>query len=226
MRSLRLTSLGAACAALCCATLVIADSLSFDFEKLKGRTNLDQTPVGSSGRWSIEKLLALKQSEALELWNALPAVPMDELNGKYMGLIPNADDLEEQQKIAKAYFSNKAPGFWWLGKAFKLPVDKGDKIADARGEGYTIVRRPNGTIEYIGRFETRIGRSLIDGKTSYVMDFGPFNEGRSWVDEMRKLDDSVYIGASTSDAGNGRRKPNNPYAFILVGPMDKWIPPQ
>src|SRR5687768_2362418 len=96
------------------ATMSLADAPSFDFKKLKGRDNLQQTPLGSSGQWSLEKILALRPEEVLELWRSLPAVPMKEMNGHYMGLRPDTG--------AKGPFANGklfSKESYWLGKAFR-----------------------------------------------------------------------------------------------------------
>lgn len=203
---------------LCIATAVVgytvAGTNNFDFEKLKGRPNLQQTPLGSTGTWSLEKLLALSQAEGIELWKTLPAVPMKEMNGHYMGLGPGADNVEYQKGYADYMFNEKSVRGYWLGKAFR-------PLSATTGEGYNRWRFPGGKIQRNLRMATRMGTSLIDGKPCYVLDYGALNPKMTLVDELRKLDDFIYFGAATTDAGNGKR--SEPAFFILVGPTDEWV---
>lgn len=198
-----------------CATASLAEGASFDFEKLQGRPNLQQTPLGSSGQWSLEKLLALTQQEGLELWRAAPPVPLKEMNGHYMGLIPNADDVEAQKRFAATFSERSAHGYW-LGKAFR-------PVTDNTGEGYNRQRFPDGRITHTARMATRIGQSPVDGKPSYVIDYSVFNKGVTTLDELRKLEDFIYLGVATREAGNGQR--SEPLFWLLIGPTDRWVGP-
>lgn len=201
-----------ACAIGCSMLASSANDTAFDFEKLIGRSNLQQTPAGVSGQWSLEKLLALTQPEGMSLWRSLPAVPMKEMKGHYMGLIPCADDPPRQKFYADTTFNR---GAYWMGKAFK-------PISETTGEGYNRLRMTSGEIIRKGRYATRIDRSPIDGKPSYIIDFGAFNNG-STIDELRKLEDFIYLGASSHPAENGQR--SEPIFFVLIGPTDDWVGP-
>ena len=194
-----------------------AQPASFDFESLKGRPNLDQTPLGSSGQWSLEKLLALTQAEGIALWRTLPAVPMNEMDGHYMGLGPDAKDLAYQKGYADFMFNEHSPRGYWLGKAFR-------PLTATTGEGYNRWRFPGGRIERNLRMATHMGTSLIDGNPAYVLDYGAFSKGSTLIDEVRKLDDSIYLGAATVDGGGGTR--SKPDFFILIGPTDEWVGPK
>lgn len=194
-----------------------AQTPAIDMESLKGRPNLDQTPLGSSGQWSLEKLLALTQAEGIALWRTLPAVPMAEMNGHYMGLGPDAKDVAYQKGYAKFMFDETSPRGYWLGKAFR-------PLTETTGEGYNRWRFTGGKVDRNLRMATRMGPSLIDGKPSYILDYSAFNPRSTLVDELRKLDDFVYLGAATTDAGNGKRNP--PDFFILIGPTDEWVGPK
>jgi hypothetical protein len=203
-----------AVAAVALAGAASAQPAAFDFKSLEGRPNLSQTPVGNSGQWSLEKLLALTQAEGIALWKTLPAVPMAEMNGHYMGLGPDAKNLEYQKGYAAFMFDEKSPRGYWLGKAFR-------PLTDTTGEGYNRWRYKGGKVVRNLRMATRMGPSLIDGKPSYILDYSAFNKGSTLVDELRKLDDSVYLGAATTRAADGSRNP--PDFFILIGPTDEWV---
>ena len=48
-------------------------------------------------KWSVEKLLALTRDEVIALWKTLDPPEFTELDGHYMGIIPNAGDLSTQK---------------------------------------------------------------------------------------------------------------------------------
>jgi hypothetical protein len=104
---------------------------------------------------------------------------------------------------------------YWLGKAFR-------PINDHEGEGYNRTRYPGGKIVREARMATRIDKSFVDGKPSYILDYSAFNNGNG-IDELRKLDDGIYFGIFTMSTGNGTRTP--PDFFILIGPTDVWVGP-
>ena len=51
-------------------------------------------------RYSLEQLLAMGGQEIIDTWGALPAVSLDELQGHFMGLVPNGDDPKRQAETA------------------------------------------------------------------------------------------------------------------------------
>ena len=102
----------------------------------------------------------------------------------------------------------------WRGKAF---VSKGG----GAGSGYNLFEenvRDGGTLLRIRRFDTRFGKSIVakDGKQSLLIDYGAHNGGsvRSMRDEIRKINDTLYIGAGYMGLGGG---PANPGPFMLIG---------
>lgn len=189
---------------------------AFDFEKLKGRPNLHQTPLGARGEWSLEKLLSLTQAEGVELWRTLEAVDMREMNGHYMGMGPDALNEQYQKGYANFMFNENSKIGYWLGKAFR-------PLTDTTGEGYNRWRFPGGKVVRNLRMATRMGPSLVDGKPCYILDYSAFNPKMTLIDELRKLDESIYFGVATRDAGDGKR--DRPDFFILVGPTDEWVGP-
>jgi hypothetical protein len=189
----------------------------FDVSCLKDRPNHHQTPIGSSGRWSMEKLASLTQAEGIAIWRTLDAVEMHEMNGHYLGMGPDALDEEYQKGYAEYMFNELSPRGYWLGKAFR-------PLTDTTGEGYNRWRFPKGRIRRNLRMATRSGASLVDGRPAYILDYSVFNPKMTLVDELRKLDDAVYFGIATRAAGSGQR--DKPDFFILVGPTDEWVGPE
>jgi len=184
-----------------------------DPDNLGGRPNLNQTPVGTSGRWSLEKLLALTQAEGIAIWRTLPAPTLEEMNGHYFGMGPDALNTEYQKGYADYMFNERSVRGYWLGKAFR-PLNA------TEGEGYNRWRRPGGKVERNLRMATRVQDSIIDGKPAYVLDYGAFHQS-TLFDEIRKLEDGVYFGTATvAKKGGGR---SDLSFFILTGPTDEWV---
>jgi hypothetical protein len=184
-----------------------------DFEALKTRPNLDQTPVGTSGTWTLEKLLALTQAEGIALWRTLPAPALEEMNGHYMGMGPDGANTEYQAGYAKFMFNEHSVRGYWLGKAFR-PLNA------TTGEGYNRWRFPGGRIERNLRMATRVQPSIIDGKPAYVLEYAAFHK-TTLFDEVRKLEDGVYVGTATVERPDRTRSKLD--MFILVGPTDEWV---
>ena len=173
-------------------------------------------PLSPSGEWSMEKILTLNRAQLFDIWKKLPAAPMRELDGHYMGLVPNAGKPSEQAQTTNFMYNEKSVRGYWLGKAYKAHSDK-------KGEGYNRWRFPKGKVVRNLRFGTEMGKSLIDGKPSLMMYYGAFNPDSDLVDEIRKLDDYVYIGVGTREAADGKRTDPVGGIFMLLGPMDEWV---
>jgi hypothetical protein len=131
-----------------------------------------------------------------------------------MGYGPDALNEEFQLGYAKYMYDETSPRGYWLGKAFR-------PLTDTTGEGYNRWRYSGGKIARNLRMATRMGVSLIDGKPCYVLDYSVFNPKMTLVDELRKLDEAIYLGIATRDAGDGKR--DHPDFFVLIGPTDEWV---
>ena len=173
-------------------------------------------PLTPSGSWSMEKILKMDRKQLLEVWKKLPAVPMNELNGHYTGLVPNAGHPSEQAETTGFMYNQDSVRGYWLGKAFMAHTA-------TTGEGYNRWRFPGGKVVRNLRFGTEMGASLIDGKPAFLMRYGTYNEGNTLVDEIRKLDDYVYIGVGTRPAEGGERTDPVKGIFVLTGPTDEWV---
>lgn len=168
-----------------------------------------------SKTWTLEQLLAMDHDEILALWRTLPTATLEELDGHYQGLTPNAGDPAQQASTAEYLFNENSPRGYWLGKAFK-------KTGPNAGEGYNRWRFPGGAIKRSLRFTTEVGTSLIDGKPALMMYYGAFNSNITLVDEVRKLDEYIYVGLGAIEAEGGGRS-DTPGHFILIGPQDPWV---
>ena len=170
-------------------------------------------PLSAKGSWTMERLLALDHESTVALWKTLPAAGMEELNGHYQGVVPNADDHGRQARTSGFMYDEDSPRGYWLGKAYR-------PLTETEGVGYNRWRFADRSIVRNGRFATRMGPSLIDGNPSYIMDYGAFND-TTLVDEIRRLDEGVYLGVGTTATEDGGR--SAPGHFALVGPTDEWI---
>ena len=217
MRTLmRMAAAAFAAALLAGSGWAAAQTAPMDWSTLRNRPNLGQTPVGLSGQWSLEKLLALTPAEGMAIWAKSPPPSIQEMNGHYMGLGPDATNEAHQKSYAAYMFDEHSPRGYWLGKAFR-------PLTATTGEGYNRWRFPGQKIVRNLRIATHVGPSLIDGKPSYLLDYTVHNQGSTLIDELRKVDDDIYFGAATWGMPDGKR--SKPDFFILIGPTDEWVGP-
>ena len=192
--------------------------LSADDDFARGKPESASMPVTPSGEWSLERLLSMNRAELFEIWKKLPAAPMREMNGHYQGLVPNFGKPTEQARTSNSLYNENSRIGYWLGKAYKAH-------SDTKGEGYNRFRLPNGKVVRNRRFGTEMGKSLIDGKPALLMYYGHFDDS-DLVDEIRKLDDYVYVGVGTRPTEDGTRSDAVRGTFVLLGPTDEWVGPQ
>ena len=171
-------------------------------------------------KWTRENIMELNREEVIELWKKCPAAKITELVGEFDGLIPNAGDEERGKATSEFMYDENSRTGYWLGKAF-WPLSK------TKGDGYNRYRRPGGRIENYVRFATETGTSLIDGEPSLMLHYGayrlrwvPEGEETTLVDEIRKLDDGIYLGLGTRENPDGCRA--QPGHFVLVGPVGEY----
>jgi len=171
----------------------------------------------SSESWTVARLTALSREEFLTLFKTLTAPAFAELDGEYRGYIPDGGDAAAREQIARTMFNERAPFGYWLGKAFT-------PTTPAAGEGYNCYRRPDGRVYRFLRFGTGREPSILDGRPSFVIRYARFNNvcgERDLVDEVRRLEDGLYLAISTTRAADGSRTP--PGAFFLSGPVGSWL---
>lgn len=182
------------------------------------RKELAAVPNGSmpmSKNWTLEQILSLNRDSLLTLWGTLPPVPVNEMKGHMQGFVPNAGVKDRQARSLDYMFNETSTRGYWLGKTFT-------QTGPNKGEGYNMWRFPGGKIVRNLRVGTSVGPSLIDGKPSFLIDYSAFNPKNTLIDEMRKLDDYIFLGAATTAGADGKRTP--PEHFVLAGPVDEWVP--
>lgn len=184
-----------------------------DDATLTGRNILNQTRIGKTGRWTLERLLSLTQAEGIALWRTLPPVLMHEMHGHYFGAGPDGLDPAHQDAYAARMYDEESVTGYWLGKAFR-------PLTNRSGEGYNRWRMPNGRVLRNMRMATRVGPSLVDGKPAFILDYSAFSSS-TLIDEVRKLDDFIYLAVAHTKTEDGGRTP--PRFFFLTGPTDEWV---
>lgn len=173
--------------------------------------------VQATAQWTLDRLKGLTGAEALDLFRTLPSVSFGELEGEYAGAIPDGGDPAVRDALAKGIFNEQTPFGCWLGKAVT-------RTADGAGEGYNYCRRPGGRIVRHLRYGTAMEASYVDGQTVFTIRYAAFknNSGaHDLVDEVRRVDDGLYLCVSTTRTEQGGR--SAPGAFILSGPTGPWV---
>jgi len=161
----------------------------------------------------IEKL---SKSEVMQLFYAAPAPDFKSMNGEYKAkILP----LGFMGPIAPWYTKYLLGPGDWKGKAF-YPFEKDS------GWGYNLWEiRKNGQPEIIRcvKMQTFIGKSRLDNKDSFQLDYSPFNGGIDFFmkDEVRRINDTLCICMGMVITVGHRF---NPAAFVLYDPTP-WIGP-
>jgi len=161
----------------------------------------------------IEKL---SKSEVMQLFYAAPPPEFASVKGEYKAKILSIGIMGP---IAPFYTKHLLGPGDWKAKAF-FPFQKDT------GWGYNLWEiRENGQPKIIRtvKMRTFIGKSRIDGKDSFQLDYSPFNGGIDYYmkDEVRKINDRLYICMGMVIPVGHRF---NPSAFVLYDPTP-WIGP-
>lgn len=157
--------------------------------------------------WQVPHLAALDYDALLELFRSLDAPAPGEIAGEYAGI--DYLGLTDETFGAALDRVKAGNGSFWLGKGF--PGDEGDGAA-----GYNRLRRPDGNVSRCDRFGVHRGPSPIDGKETLFLKYSDFDNGAGGIgffDEIRKVNDLLFLCTGTPDEGRG-----TPGFFFLVGP--------
>lgn len=180
-------------------------------------TQILGVPAEKATPADIEKL---SKAQLFQLFYAAKAPAMENMKGEY-----KAQTLSVGIQAASADFYTHhvfGPGRW-VGKAFTPNENEKDK-----GNGYNLFKITDkggkDAIARTRRMNTSIGKSPIDGKESYILDYSPYNGGtvHSMQDEIRKVNDTLFICMGYMGIGGGSI---NPAPFILFGEASPWVGP-
>ncbi|PKN32828.1 MAG: hypothetical protein CVU61_16290 [Deltaproteobacteria bacterium HGW-Deltaproteobacteria-19] len=160
----------------------------------------------------------LDKAAIFQLFYAAPAPKFEDVKGEY-----NAKTLPVGILAMSAdYFTHNffGPGRW-VGKAFAIAEkDKGwgyNMFSTKGKDGSEVIARTR-------KMNTYLGKSLIDGKESFHLDYSPYNSGavHSMHDELRRINDHIMIGMGYMGLGGGSI---NPAPFLVIGPSAPWVGP-
>ncbi len=163
-----------------------------------------------------QTLESLSKSEVMQLFYSAPAPDFKSMNGEYKaGLLPVG-----VLGAATGYYTNNffGPGRW-EGKAF-FP------FGEDRGWGYNIFSSKdeagNTQLHRTRKMDTWVGKSEIDDRDSFHLVYKAYNGGlvNSMHDEVRKINDELYICMGYMAAGGGSI---NPAPFYVYQKPTPWI---
>ncbi len=154
----------------------------------------------------------LSKPEVMQLFYAADAPKYEEMDGEYRADLVHVGI----QAVPSALYTNNFFGEGkWAGKAFS-PSEK---------TGYNIFqpdeKNPDTKVRS-RKMKTFMGQSDIDGKESFRLEYAPFNSGllHTMKDEIRKINDSLYLGMGHFILGGGSV---NPAPFLLYGKPEPWV---
>lgn len=155
----------------------------------------------------------LSKSDIMQLFLAAKAPDLREMNGEFNAELVNSGVLG----FFAAWYSHKVmgPGHW-DGKAFQAHNA-------AVGEGYNLFQGGESKpVLRALRMETKIAPSEYDDKPSMFLVYAKYNDGlnHSMVDEIRRINDKLYLGMGGLGWSGGSL---NPAPFLLVGPPAPWV---
>jgi len=168
----------------------------------------------------IEKL---SRKEKMQLFYAASVPDFTKIHGEYQARLLSGGVLGS----SSAYFTHHVfptgkPTFKteWVGKGFQ-------SNGENRGIGYNIFIERTGNSTNTRRLRkistsmapTKIGR---DRKLSFQIDYSKLNSDviHSMRDEVRQINENLYIGAGYMTLGGGSL---NPAPFALIGPPRPWV---
>ncbi len=180
--------------------------------------NMEQILGVAPGKATVKDIEKLGKAALFQLFYAAPAPQYEEMRGEYSAKTLPVGVLAASADIYTHHFFG--PGRW-AGKAF-FPFEKdkgwGYNIFSSKGkDGKEILFRTR-------KMNTYVGKSPIDGKDSFHIDYSPYNSGtvHSMHDELRKINDNIFLGMGYMGLGGGSI---NPAPFLVIGPAVKWVGP-
>jgi hypothetical protein len=164
------------------------------------------------GKATIDDIKKLSKAEVFQLFYAASEPSFQELKGEYIAATIDVGIMATSAGYYTHHFFG--PGRW-EGKAFN-PIEK-DK-----GYGYNIFKDTEGKIYRTRKMDTEIGLSTQDGKPAFKINYSAYNSGtvHSMRDEIRKINDHLFIGIGYMGLGGGSI---NPAPFVLMGPAKEWV---
>ncbi len=175
---------------------------------------------------TVDDIEKLSRREKMQLFYAAEEPRFQEIEGEFAARILSGGILG----AASAWFTHHifptgriTLDTHWIGKGFHAQgVEEGRGYNIFSIGGVAGKKRDLRTRE----METHMGATKVgwDGKKSFHLDYSAHNGGpvRSMRDEIRKVNDRLFIGAGYMGLGGGSW---NPAPFVLIGPPKPWVGP-
>ncbi len=191
---------------------------------------------------TVEDLRKLNRQQLIGVFHQLVSPEVGEMRGEYRAmLLDSGNAVNRFLSVLFLYFT------WgmWQHKAF-------EPFSERHGHGYntfltTLSRVPEnvflaGAASLLGLVKaflgshapqrmvrmmcnkTFIGPSRFDGRTSFHLVYKDYDSfyTSTMKDEVRKVNDSLFLGLGTLTVTGGTR---NIFPFVLMGPPDPWVGP-
>ncbi len=144
---------------------------------------------------TIDDIKKLSKADVFQLYYAASAPSFQDFNGEYIAATVDVGIMATSAGYYTHHFFG--PGRW-EGKAF-YPFEKN------KGYGYNIFKDAAGKIYRTRKMDTEIGLSDHDGKPAFKLNYGAYNSGtvHSMRDELRKINDNLFIGLGYMALGGG-----------------------
>src|SRR4029079_8746722 len=143
--------------------------------------------------------------ELLSLFRDLPSPAIDEMDGDYDATLLQQPNLAAD---VNGFFAVGLPFSPWLSKGFR-PVN------DSEGRGYNSFRQVGKVVQRYP-MRTVIAPSRYDGRDSYTLIYKAYRSTCgliNMVDEVRRVDDGLYLAIGTW--GFSKRQRQIPLPFAL-----------
>ncbi len=179
--------------------------------------SVDEILKVTAEKASLEDIEKLSKSEFVQLFYAAEAPVFTKVKGEYKSKLVPAGIL---YSINEYYAQNVMGPGHWEAKCF-FPYEK------RKGRGYNLFTvTDNGKSKEVRtlRMDTFIGKSRFDDKESFHLVYAAYNDdhNNSMRDEMRRINDKLYIGLGYLTLNLGTI---NPSPFVIYGEPGQWVGP-
>jgi hypothetical protein len=215
MRIVKIALITICIVAVCWIAMCVINALQNGSSKWGGRS-IESILGVSAEKATIKDIQKLSKSDVMQLFLAAPAPDYEKVKGEYKAQLVSVGIGYPAALLYSHYLLG--PGDW-KGKAFY-------PFAKNKGWGYNLWEiNKNGKAVILRdvRMDTFIGKSRLDEKNSFHLDYSAYNKGVNYFmnDEVRKINDNLYICMGFTLAGGHRL---NPIPFVLYE-RSPWIGP-
>ncbi len=165
--------------------------------------------------YTVQKLQGMKLREVMKLFVTLPPPEFSEMNGEYNATIMDHGSFFANMASSLMIGTPLLEGMW-LCKCFK-------PTSETEGWGYNSFRK-SGRIIRKYPMATSITKSRYDGRDIFQLYYPGYQStlgSINMVDEIRKVNDGLYLGVGTW--GFSRKQRMTPLPFTLSGPPDPFM---